>query len=206
MRVINQGRLAGLTGVALVGGMSRRFGRDKRIEPLDGVPLTERTAATLDQACGRLFLVTSAEAGLPEGLRLPEHVLLQDRQAGKGVMGGIWTGLEVATTEEIFVAACDMPFLSAELIRFLAESRGEAAAVVPQVGGQVHTACAVYTKACLASLRAAVVADRLEVRKWLEEVEVRYVTETEHVSAGFKPEVLTNVNTEADWRRAVGGV
>jgi molybdopterin-guanine dinucleotide biosynthesis protein A len=56
--------------------------------------------------------------------------VVPDVIAGKGAPGGLHAALDASRTRWIFAAACDMPFLSADAIRFLAARRGTAPAAL----------------------------------------------------------------------------
>ena len=50
-------------GFVLVGGLSRRMGRDKALLPLGGVPMALLQARKLERVCGRAAFVGTAVAG-----------------------------------------------------------------------------------------------------------------------------------------------
>src|SRR5439155_1414879 len=70
-----------------------------------------------------------------------------DRFPGAGPLAGIHAALLAARHPHAFVAACDMPGLDADVIRFLLARIGDADAVVPRWDGDVEPLHAVYAGA-----------------------------------------------------------
>lgn len=65
---------------------------------------------------------------------------------GKGPLGGIYTGLLSSTSEYNFFCACDMPFLSGDLLKFIISETDGSDAVIPMVRGFVEPLHAIYSK------------------------------------------------------------
>jgi molybdopterin-guanine dinucleotide biosynthesis protein A len=51
--------------------------------------------------------------------------VVADGMAGAGVLGGLYTALVEAPTEQVLVIACDMPFLTAPFLSHLASLGAE---------------------------------------------------------------------------------
>lgn len=120
-----------ITVVVLTSGISRRLGRDKTAVPFHGETLINRVMRRASAAAGSADVVTviaNDERKDPIPADIP-HRLVVDAYPGSGTLGGIYTGLEAA-----LVAACDMPFLSAPLLRYMTGLRDGVEAVVPGIG------------------------------------------------------------------------
>jgi molybdopterin-guanine dinucleotide biosynthesis protein A len=154
-----------MTGVVLAGGKSTRMGRDKAALEFDGQTLLERAVAVLRQC-------------FPEVI-----VVRQDDVPGLGPIGGIATALRRAP--EIFVVACDMPFLDAARIREMAaQLPGYDAVAIP--GEPLHAA---YSARILPVIEAQIAAGDYSVQKLLSKLRVKFVD--------AKP--ILNVNTPQEW-------
>src|SRR5690349_13843512 len=101
----------------LAGGRASRFGgRDKGALLVDGRPILDRQIAELAAVVGldRVLVVGVAPRA---GVRV-----VDDLVPGLGPLGGIHTALTLATepkdaaADAVFVAACDMPFVTAPLV------------------------------------------------------------------------------------------
>ena len=119
-----------LSGILLAGGASRRFGRPKIVEPLDGAPLFHRPLRALLDSCDDVVIVLAPDA--PE-LPLPDGSdrvsFARDPVAYDGPLAGTRVGLEHARGEHAVLVAGDMPGVTRELLLLMAEravTRGNA--------------------------------------------------------------------------------
>ena len=192
-----------LTAVILAGGMSRRLGRNKALEPFQGEPLIRRVIARMGQV-GESVSVIVNEAQRAHELDLPEEVASSvDRYPGKGSLGGIVTGLITSPTVWSAFCACDMPFVNTRLYRYLASLRDGYDAVVPVVDGRPEPTHALYSRVCITPIEERIEADDLKISSFFSEVRVRLVPEDE--IRRLDPDLLSffNVNTQDDLETAV---
>ncbi|MEO6988433.1 MAG: NTP transferase domain-containing protein [Aquihabitans sp.] len=109
-----------VAGAVLAGGASRRMGRPKALEPVDGVPMARRAAAALIAAGIAPVVLVGGEPPWANALDLP---LVADRWPGVGPVGGIATALleAPAGVDAVVVVACDQPWLQPhDLVRLAA--------------------------------------------------------------------------------------
>ena len=164
-----------VSGVVLVGGKSSRYGSNKALVQVDGVPLIERVIGVMERVFENLILVTNtpgeyAHLGFP---------MYEDIIKGLGPIGGIYTGLTVMPDDVGFFVACDMPFLNHDLIRYIVMERGHADVVVPRVKGMVESLHALYRKECLSSVKGLIESREYQIFRIFNEVSVRYIDEDE---------------------------
>ena len=193
----------GVTGIVLAGGLSRRLGRDKALEPFQGQPLISRVLGRLDCLTDETVVVVNSES---RGAELPlpgDAVSAVDIYPDSGSLGGIFTGLTAAANDWGLVVACDMPFLNAELIGYMLSLRDGCDVVVPFTDGYPEPTHALYSKACLPHIERRLKAGRLKIAGFFEDVRVRQVGADE--IDRFDPERLSffNVNTPEDLSRAL---
>src|SRR5712692_4284874 len=103
-----------LSGAILVGGRSRRMGSDKALMELDGQPLAAHLVATAATCCEEVLLV-GGDPGRFATLGLPAR-WVPDGASDAGPLGGILGALEAARHDACLVVACDMPFITMELV------------------------------------------------------------------------------------------
>ena len=72
--------------------------------------------------------------------------MVVDRIGGAGALGGLYTALVEAPTEQVLVIGCDMPFLTAPFLRYLAERGRDADAAIPRDEHGRHPLCASYVR------------------------------------------------------------
>jgi molybdopterin-guanine dinucleotide biosynthesis protein A len=183
------------TGILLAGGKSSRMNKNKAFLELGGKPLVERSLTVL-KAVFTEVLISSNKPELYAGY---EVLVIPDETLGRGPLEGLYQGLKAATYDEVFFVACDMPFLRAELIRFMSAWIPEYDVVVPQLQSGLHPLHAFYHRRCLPSIKNNLEADRLKIIDFYPSCSVRYVEETELRNFHNLSEVFCNVNTPEDW-------
>lgn len=145
-----------LNGWVLAGGRSTRFGSDKALWRVDGVPLVVRTAAVLAAAGLRAGVVGKA----PRGLDLPERL---EAEAGYHPLFGVAAALDLGPA---LVVPCDLVDLRVEQVRALVDAFDHHPAGVVALG-QPLLACFAADRAGLARSLAA---DGAPVRRFVEGV------------------------------------
>ena len=192
----------GVTGIILAGGLSRRLGRDKAVEPINGQPLIGRVMDALSRITDELVVVVNTPQRGRE-LPLPDSaVAAVDIHPNAGSLGGIFTGLSAASNQWGIVAACDMPFLNLDLLSHLLSFRESHDAVVPVLDHRPEPTHAAYSKVCLSAIEARLEADDLKIARFFDDVRVKYVSQrqVEEIDPGRLS--FFNVNTEEDLTRA----
>jgi molybdenum cofactor guanylyltransferase len=175
----------------LCGGQATRFaGRDKSALIVGGRSILDRQLAELSRLTGDLLLVGRAGAPTP-----PQTRLVTDRIPGKGPLSGLDAALAAARAEEVIVIACDMPFVSADFLRFLTTLTPGYDVVVPRTARGYHPLCAVYTRRCAEPVARRLAADQLTMIGLLEELRARVVLAEEIAAFGDPDRLLSNLNT-----------
>jgi len=174
------------------------MGRDKLALRVGGETLVGRVSNALSARCEEVIL---AGGGTPP----PGVLAVGDARPGQGPLAGMEAGLAAARFPLVFVAAGDMPFLSASLVDHLLgvlRDRGGLAAV-PDVGGSTHPLCAAYSREVLPSLRSSLDGGMRAARGFLDGLDaVVYVPKAELGCLGDPDLLLMNVNSPEDLARA----
>ena len=177
--------------IVLVGGRSRRFGRDKLLEPVGQGVLVDRPIGALRAVFGpRVLVVGECDprvAARADGA-------LWDRYPGAGPIGGILSALE-ATGLAVFVLGGDLARMDADAVRLLlaeAARSPDAVAVVAE-SDRPEPCIGLYRPAAAGALSRAIVAGHNTLHIALESLPVHRVP--------LPAWVLTNVNTPADLPR-----
>ncbi|MHB8335200.1 MAG: molybdenum cofactor guanylyltransferase [Acidimicrobiales bacterium] len=121
-----------VAALLLTGGSSRRMGRDKSRIVIDGMTLARRNAALLEQVVTRVYEVGPGHSGL---------VATREDPVGAGPLAAVVAGNRLLRANghrgAALVIACDLPFLDASLLSFLAEYDAPGT-VVPVVDGRAQ--------------------------------------------------------------------
>lgn len=141
---------AGLTGVLLVGGASRRFGSPKALAVIGGETLAARAWRVLEDACDEIVAVGKAADGLP----LP-FALLDDGTDVRAPIAGVVAGLRASSHDVAVMLPVDCPSITPATLRRLGVTVG-----VPQTGPLPGA----YAKSMLPELERRLAAGDLSLR------------------------------------------
>ena len=142
---------------------------------------------------------------LDAGTWRPDLRVVRDLRPGLGALGGIYTAVVEAPAPVVCVA-WDMPFVSAALIRALAEGLGDHDALLPESDGHrgVEPLCAAYGPGCRDAIAAALDAGDLRAVGFHPRIS-RGILPLSQIRRLGDPELLFfNVNTADDLARAGG--
>ncbi len=128
--------------------------------------------------------------------------MVADRIAGAGALGGLYTALVDAPTEQVLVIGCDMPFLDAPFLTYLMEQGKDADAAVPRDERGRHPLCASYARRIAGHLCGRITAGELRVGDALTGLVVREIGPDELAPFNRDGRLLFNVNTPDDYTRA----
>lgn len=191
-----------ISGAVLAGGHSRRMGSDKALLELDGETLLARAVRVLHACCDEVFVVGWQRPGLDLGVPF-----VPDEIPDAGPLAGIATALRHAMHPRCVVVACDMPRLSAPVIRAMIEEPSTADVVVPWtrvVGrhgpdGSYAPLHAIYAQACLPVIDAHLARDQRRVVELFQDVSVMKLDEDWLALHDPSGEALLNVNDPRAW-------
>ena len=201
------GNRENLSVAVVAGGRSRRMGRDKALIEIHGRPLLQRVIAQVSTVGDEVFVVASER---PEYAAFGVRVV-PDRVPGAAALGGIYTAVAEASHPFCLVVACDMPYISSDLLRHMAGLPREYDALVPVTTGDptqgtrdtFETLHAIYGKSCLPAMARRLERGDLKLAELLAELNVRRLPDS--AIRTYDPELLSffNANTPEDvaWAR-----
>ena len=146
------GHNAAILGAILVGGASRRYGHDKAMARLGGIPMVQRVATRVS---GQVSMLAASGAGRP-GLDLP---VIPDAMPSGGPLPALLSVLDWAGERKFGLVAtfsCDTPFLPPDLaIRLRRALEPDSDCAVALHGGAAHPTCALWRTSALPKIQAA---------------------------------------------------
>ena len=163
------------TSISLViqaGGKSSRMGESKVLMPFLGVPLIQRVFERTNEIAQEVLIVSND----PEELEFMDVKLVSDSIPGKGAIGGLFTAMDKASSELVAVVACDLPFVSAAILKEgarLLDLTG-ADVAIPRVNGDFYEPLhAVYRRqTCKTAILQAIQADQRRLISLFASVQV----------------------------------
>lgn len=202
-------RRVDLSCVVQAGGLSSRMGCDKARMAFCGKPLIERVLERLALVGSELVVTTSRPEELAylrecefDGL-VPRVVM--DVEGPAGAMRGIASSLAAARLPLVAIVACDMPFVSPELIGALADrvKEGPLDVCVPREERGIEPLCSVWRReACVPVARELLASDRQRIRCLIDRVNASYLDEPQIIAAAGSLLCFENVNTPEEFAAA----
>jgi molybdenum cofactor guanylyltransferase len=160
------------TVAILIGGDSSRMGADKATFHVEGTAMANHVALAATEAGASEVLMVGATSSRAKTLNGDWK---KDAFPGEGPLGGVITALKASKNDTVVVLSCDMPFITAAVIKSLVNGLSDAQATVGRTD-RLNWLCAAWSKQeCLQTLqgvwkrneravhRAAVLLDVLEV-------------------------------------------
>lgn len=201
---------AEIEGFVLVGGASSRMGENKAQLKIGGQKMSERAFSVLRAAWdGPIFLVGDTGTNSIDGTEFGGTTIPDNRARGDGwplaPIIGLYTALSNATKPWIAVLACDLPFVTSDLMRRLARFRSDDVdAVVPvQPDSRPQPLCSLYrVEKCRPIVEATIKAGDLKLQKLLTKLATRYVEFDEIRDLPGADSFFINVNTPEDYTKA----
>lgn len=203
-----------VSAVVLAGGHGRRLGRDKASLELGGETLLQRMVRLVSRLSHDVIVVVRPHQQLhvdvQVGLAGDRIRTLSDAEPYVGVLAGIASGLAGARHDWCLVAACDMPFISLDLLQFMVTLRQGYDAVVPRLEVGLEPLLALYHRCCLPALWRALEAGKRRVVSFYGSLRVRYVEPAEIRRFDPTGHSFHNINVPEDlaqareWLRAAG--
>ena len=164
----------------LAGGLSRRMGRDKSRLRLGGRTMLGQIRGTAST------------------LGLTVRIIRRDAVARCGPLGGIYTALQTTKADAVMFLACDMPFVTAALLRAVLErSIQQGKALFVRSEGKPGFPFVIRRKA-LATVASQIEQGKLSLHGLARKLRAK----TFSLPANQQTQ-LRNVNTQGEWARAV---
>jgi molybdopterin-guanine dinucleotide biosynthesis protein A len=193
-----------VAGYVLAGGGSTRFGRDKALAEFAGEPILTRMMELMQGVALGVKVVAAAGKYGDAGAEI-----LEDRWPGEGPLGGIVTALlntqqQDAAYKWNLIVSCDMPFLTVDWLRFLAERalKSEAQVVVPHSEHGPEPLCACWRTDAVSTLQVAFERGVRKVTQGIALLDAEVLDERDWKRFDSAGRLFWNMNTAADYEEA----
>lgn len=193
-----------MTGVILAGGENRRFPALKAFIKIHGLTIIERNLRLLKGIFDTVVISTNK----PESYFYLGAPLIGDVLPSRGPMSGIYSSLLNAKGESVFVVACDMPFISRDVIDLICKKHtallqsGSFDATIPVYNGEPQPLFGVYCKTALPYLEEGILQGKASMKRFLDEIRTNFIEESD-IMAVDDGRTFVNINTMEDYEKAV---
>ncbi len=182
------------TGVILAGGENRRMPVLKAFIKINGKTIIDKNLKIMQSLFNEVFIATNQ----PEKYLYTGIPLFGDIFNVRSPMTGVLTTLLNTANQWMFVTACDMPFISENLIRYAAGKRGNDEAVVPVLKNKMEPLFAFYSKKLIIDMEKSINAGKTGLKDFLKDKRVKYLYTEEIRSIDKDAKSFINLNTPED--------
>jgi len=190
-------KIKNITAVILAGGKNTRIQREKSLIKIQGDYLIDKQVTLLESIFENIIISTSKEVIRS---RFPSLQIVEDEYIHCGPLGGIHAAMKYAHTDAVFVFACDMPYLNANVIlRQIAVYRNSMLDIlVPKHAEGIEPLHAIYSTANLPFLEECLKIGNYSVRSFYARSKAGYLDfESRYINNFF------NINTQRDLQKIV---
>lgn len=184
-----------LKGLVLVGGKSKRMGRDKfELNYHEKTPHYQFTYQLLQQFCEEVFV--SCRSDQAEEFSSQGFSTLEDTFLDLGPTSGILSALKSDRSSDWLVLACDLPMIDEKIMKELIKLHDPlktATAYLNQSQSRIEPLCAIYTPKSYPGLLSMIESGYHCPQKFLWNASINAIPLT-------FPEQLANANTPEDYQ------
>ena len=188
-----------MTGAVLAGGKSKRFGENKAFCRVFGQFVIKRVLDDLSGVTEEIFIIAN-DRGPYSGLGVQVY---PDLFPGYGPLAGLHSALVHATHGQVFLVACDMPFLEPDFMAYMKGLSKTNNSVIPYSSRGPEPLLAIYHRSCLPLVEERLKEKRLSMKNFIEDIP-HYKLVLEHLSSAPCLELsISNINTKKDLEKAL---
>jgi len=192
------------TGAILAGGQARRLGGLNKA----GLILQPGGASVLDRQLARLRRVvdrTIIIANDAQRFNAPGIPVVHDMVPDGGALGALYTAVHASGTDWTLVIACDMPFVSEQLLAHLVSVGRSVDIAIPCTARGYEPLCATYSRRSAGELRRLIDERRFRLSDVarIPGLSVHEVGRQELETFGPEEVLFFNLNTPDDYARAI---
>ena len=124
--------------------------------------------------------------------------LVSDEIPDCGPIGGLYSALKVAKADFILVLACDMPYVSTEILERMIEKHSGFQCVIPRMDNKIEPLCAIYSKSMIGKIEDQIRSGNFAMHNLIQE-SLHHFVDFESDSNAFR-----NINTADEFEKFSG--
>ncbi|MEW6107573.1 MAG: molybdenum cofactor guanylyltransferase [Nitrospirota bacterium] len=187
--------------IILAGGENRRIQCDKGLLRVNGRRIVETNVELLKKYFSKVFISTNS----PELYFYLGCDMIGDILNFRGPMTGIFSAFVCTRAREIFVVACDMPFINAGLVSIITGNYRGQDAVIPFFHGRPQPLPGIYSGRIVNLMEERIRYKRRGMLDLFDDINVHYISEQDIVRVDPEGRSFVNINTMDDLRKIKGG-
>lgn len=191
-----------MDALILAGGENKRFPMIKGFLEINGRRIIDSNIKLLKGIFDKVIISTNN----PELYFYLDAFVVGDAITERGPMTGIFSALINQDSSEVFVTACDMPYINVTLIKYIVGKWSEEwDAVIPIFEQKPQPLLGIYSKRIAEKMEEGIKNGIRSLRWFLKGIHVYYVNEEEVRAIDLEGRSFININTIEDYQREIGG-
>jgi molybdopterin-guanine dinucleotide biosynthesis protein A len=185
-----------MDALILAGGENKRLKVTKGFLEINSKKIIESNVEKLKRLFDRVIISTD-DPELYFYLGVP---MVGDVVEHRGPMTGILSVLSIPEVSELFVTACDMPFIKSELIKYIVDKwSGRWDAIVPIFDNKPQPLLGIYSKRIAQNIEQSIKIGERSLRRFLHKIGVLYIEERDVRAIDPEGKSFVNINTIDDY-------
>lgn len=185
-----------MDALILAGGENKRLPVTKGFLEINSKKIIESNVEVLKG----LFDVVIISTNNPELYFYLGVPMVGDMIKHGGPMTGILSALSIPGVSELFVTACDMPFIKTEVIRYIVNKWVEGYdAVIPVFDNKPQPLLGIYSKRITRNMEQSIKNGERSLRRFLHKIDVLYIDEKDIKAIDPEGRSFVNINTIDDY-------
>jgi len=200
----NSGHSGLVRGYVLAGGGSTRFGRDKALVEVHGVPMLLRLRTLLGEVTSEVNVIAAPDKYAKLGVSG-----IADRWDGQGPLAGIITALTRTaahgpSAQWNLIIGCDMPFLTQEWLAYLVARAlaSEADVVAAQSAQGLEPLCACWRSNAAPKLQEAFDEGVRKITQAMKRLQMEVLDHAHWKRFDTSGRLFWNMNTASEYEEA----
>ncbi len=188
------------TGVILAGGLNSRLpGKKKAFHRVGELTILETIYNTFSSIFPEIIIVVNDPLDFMEW----DLEVVRDMIPSKCALAGLHAGLFHASSDYIYVTACDTPFVSKRVIEYMVDQiRPEFEVIIPETEDGIEALSAVYAKSCIPLIEKNLEKNIFMIKKFFRKKKVRQIPVQRLRKLDPELDFIFNINTPKDLETA----
>ncbi len=183
-------------GYILAGGKSSRMGTDKGFLVLNGKAIVQHVIEQIQPALDKVIIVSDNPHYQKFGLEI-----IGDLIKNIGPAGGIYSALNHASSNQIFIVSCDVPFINSAAVNFMIEASKQSQITLPQHENKIEPLFGIYSKQCLPQWKKNIQQGIIKLQSLVSQFDLLKVNVDNNTL--FDKSFFSNINTKTDFENAI---
>jgi molybdenum cofactor guanylyltransferase len=186
-----------MNAMILAGGENRRIGFQKCLAEVEGMRIIEKNLKKFEKYFKIIFISTNN----PETFFYLGRPLTGDILNHCGPMTGIFSVLVSSGSSEIFVSACDMPFIDEKVIGLIRDRYNGQDALIPVFNKRPQPLLGIYSAKAADLMEKKIRLRDCGMTAFLDEINTVYIDEEDIAKVDPSGRSFVNINTMEDYEK-----